>query len=38
MLVDKVALGPILFRTLLFYPVSIIPLVIHVLPIDNGLK
>jgi len=46
-LVDKVALGPILFRTLWFYPVSIIPLVINIpslrpelliSAIENGLK
>jgi hypothetical protein len=47
MLVDKVALETILFRTLWFYPVGIILLVIYVLSLkpdllmsaaDNGLK
>jgi len=46
-LMDKVALRPILLRTLWFYPVSIIPLVINILSlrpellmsaIDSGLK
>lgn len=47
MLMDKVALESILFRTLWFYPVGIILLIIYVLSLkpdlllsatDNGLK